>query len=242
MIQQLRSLIVSANQVLVPAFATMQERMSERVGSLYLTSYQVVLYLALPLYSLALVCAPLISRAWIGHYEGVFVFSAILLGIGWFLNTLTAPAYFANLGIGDLRWNLAGHIATGLLNIILGCLLGLLYGGTGVIIALVVSLVLGSGLICLSYHIAHKIPLIALLPREGVKNVMACSIGWISVPILHGTLRIGSRPFVSHCVIILPFLTIVCLSLWFHPMRKRIFANVANELGELRKERSSAPL
>lgn len=104
MVQQFRALIVSANQVLVPAVADLQEKTPEKIESIYLTSYQLLFYLALPLYSLIIVCIPLISELWIGHYERVFVIFGILLAIGWFLNTLNAPAYFANMGTGELRW------------------------------------------------------------------------------------------------------------------------------------------
>lgn len=165
MVGQLRALIVSANQVLVPAVADLQEKKPEKIQSVYLTSYQLLFYLAVPLYFLTVVCIPLISELWIGRHERFFVLFGTLLSIGWFLNTLNVPSYFVYLGTGELRWNVAAQITIALLNAILGFLFGAFYGGTGVVIAWVFSLALGSSIIYLSYHIIHEIPLIELLPR-----------------------------------------------------------------------------
>ena len=153
MVQQFRALVVSANQVLFPAIADLNERDPEKVASVYRTSYQLLFYFSLPLYSLIIVSLPIISAVWIGHYEKIFFSFGVLLTIGWFLNTLSAPAYFVNLGTGDLGWNVGGHVVIGVLNAIFGLLLGIYFGGTGVVIAWVFSLVFGqlSNLFVLSY-------------------------------------------------------------------------------------------
>lgn len=135
MVLQFRALMASANQVLVPAIADLKEKSPEKIQSVYSNSYQLLFYLALPLYSLIIICAPIISELWIGHYEGVFVLFTILLAIGLFLNTLAGPAYFAYLGIGEPRWNVISHITIGLLNAGLGFTMGILFNGIGVVVA-----------------------------------------------------------------------------------------------------------
>jgi len=139
---QFRALIVSASQVLVPVIADINERTPKKIQSIYITSYQLLFYLALPLYSLIIISMPIISDLWMGHYERIFVLFATFLAIGWFLNMLNAPSYFANLGTGELRWNITSHIVMALLNVSLGFLLGFFYGGVGVVIAWVISLAL----------------------------------------------------------------------------------------------------
>ncbi len=52
MIKQFRELIISANQVLVPAIADLKEKTPNKIQSIYLTSYQLIFYLSIPLYSL----------------------------------------------------------------------------------------------------------------------------------------------------------------------------------------------
>ncbi|MQY79372.1 MAG: oligosaccharide flippase family protein, partial [Bacteroidetes bacterium] len=230
MVQQFRALIVSANQVLVPAIAYLKEKTPEKIQSIYLTSYQLLIYLALPLYSLIIVCTPIISDLWIGHYERIFVVFAILLATGWFLNTLSVPAYFASLGIGKLRWNVISHIAIALLNAGLGFTLGMLYDGMGVVIAWVISLALGSSIIYLSYHLTYKIPLIELVPKASRTSIVACLIGILSALLIHHKLNDRFDTVALNSIIILSFSIIVFIPLWLHPMRKRLTGWVTNEL------------
>jgi O-antigen/teichoic acid export membrane protein len=222
MIQQFRALIVSANQVLVPAIADLKEKTPEKIKSVYLDSYQLMFYLALPLYTFIIVSTPIISELWIGRYERVFVLFAMLLSIGWFLNTLNSPAYFANLGIGDLRWNVISHIAIGILNACLGIIMGMSYKGTGVVIAWAFSLASGSSIIYLSYHIKHKIPLIELLPKASNMIFIACILSISLVYIIFLKLNSGFNLIAVNCVIILLFSIVVYILLWIHPMRKRL--------------------
>jgi len=222
MIIQLRNLIVSANQVLIPAIADLKERAPEKIQSIYQSSYQLLFYLALPLYSLLIISIPIISDLWIGHYKKIFVFFGTSLAIGWFLNTLNAPAYFTNLGIGELRWNVISHITTGLLNAGLGFLLGIFYGGMGVVIAWVISLALGSSIVYLSYHIRHKVPLIELVPKANRIIIIMCLIGIFSSFIIHHNFFGSFNTIALYGIIILLFSMIVFPSLWSNPMRKRL--------------------
>ena len=230
MVQQFRALIVSANQVLVPAIADLEEKTPEKIQSVYLTSYQLLFYFVLPLYSLIIVCTPIISELWIGHYERVFVIFGTLLAIGWFLNILAAPAYFVYLGTGELRWNVVSHIAIGLLNASLGFLLGVFYNGIGVVVAWVFSLALGSSIIYLSYHMRHKIPLIELLPKESRTIILSCLIGLLSTLTIRHKLNDIFDTIVLNSMILSLFSIIVFVPLWFHPMRKRLMGWVADEL------------
>jgi len=230
MIHQFRTLIVSANQVLVPAIADLKERTPEKIQSIYLTSYQLHFYLALPLYSLIIISIPIISELWIGHYEKMFVLFGLLLAIGWFLKTLNAPAYFANLGTGELRWNVISHIVLALLNVGLGFLLGFFYGGMGVVVAWVISLILGSSIICLSYHIKHKIPLSELLPKTSKLIIVTCLICTISILIIQNKLDYSLNPIALNGLIILVFLMVLFIPIWLHPMRKRLVGWINHEL------------
>jgi len=232
MILQCRALIVSANQVLVPTIADLKERSPEKIQSIYLSSYQLLFYLALPLYSLIIISTAIISDLWIGHYERIFILFGTLLAIGWFLNTLNAPAYFANLGTGELRWNVTSHIVIALLNVGLGFLLGFFYGGTGVVVARVISLALGSSIIYLSYHVRHKIPLIELLPKTSKLIIIACLIGIISTLTIQNKLDHSLNPIALTGSMIFFFSIIVIIPFWLHPMRKRLMGWVINELFE----------
>jgi O-antigen/teichoic acid export membrane protein len=225
MVQHFRSLIVSANQVLVPAIADLNERMSEKIHSLYIISYQLLFYLSLPMYSLIIISSPAISKIWIGNYEYNFIIFVILLSIGWFLNTLNAPAFFSFMGVGYLRWNVISQISVGLLNVGLGLLMGILYNGIGVIVAWVISLALGSSIVYFSYHIKHHIPLKYLLPRDNIPIIIVCLVGLLSMLIIHNNFNnYFSNNFIFDGIIILFFSITILIFIWLHPMRKRMMS------------------
>jgi len=222
MIKQFRALIISANQVLIPVIADLKEKTPRKIQSVYLTSYNLIFYLALPLFSLIIVSMPIVSELWIGHQERIFVLFGILLAIGWFLNILNAPAQFANLGTGELRWNIISNIVIALLNVVFGFLLGILYNGIGVVLAWIIALSFGSSIVYLSYHIRHKIPLIELVPKSSRMIIITCLIGIFSSFIIHRIFFSKINIIASNGIILLLFSVIVFLVLWSHPMRKQL--------------------
>ena len=230
MIQQFRALIVSANQVVVPAIADLQENSPAKIKEVYLTLYRLLFYLALPLYSLIIITTPIISKLWIGHYEDVFILFSTLLAVDWFINTLGAPAYFANLGIGELRWNTVGHLTIGILNLGLGLGLGGSYGGKGVVVAFVLSLVIGSVIIPLSYHLKYEISLAKLLPREQLNMFLACIISIVISVLIYRYLSNRVNPFLTASTLIVTLLTIIGFSDLPYPLRKPLRGCIASEL------------
>ena len=157
MVIQIRALLVNAYQVLVPFISALQEKDPQSIKAVYSNSLNLLIYFSFPTYSVLVALLPLISKVWIGHYEGNFVLISVLLTIGWFSTTLNAPAYFANMGLGDLRWNLLSQLIIGMVNGLLGIILGSLFGGIGVMIALVFALSLGGLLLLISFNNRHGI-------------------------------------------------------------------------------------
>lgn len=157
LIQLFRSLIVNANQVLVPTFANLNQLLPHKVSELYFKSSRLVTFLALPGFGLLAICAPLVSELWVGQYETVFVWSIILLSFGWLINTLTVPAYFASLGTGEMGINVLSHLVTTLLNLLLGLSLGYAWGGLGVVAGWAISLAIGGLLLDVLYCRRHSI-------------------------------------------------------------------------------------
>lgn len=230
MILQLRALIVSANQVLVPAIANLHETIPNKIRNIYSTSYQLLFYLSLPLYTLIIITAPIISEIWIGHYEKVFIIFSTLLSAGWFLNTLNAPAYFSNLGTGELRWNVIGHISIAILNVVLGGILGLLFGGYGVVTGSIIALSIGSSIIYLTYHLKNKIPFSDLIPKASRLILFTCIFGIIINIITQIKFKVTINSMIINYFIIFIFTAILFIFLWIHPMRKRLMWWISNDL------------
>ncbi len=230
MLMQFRMLLVSANQVLVPTVADLQEKNPNIIQNVYKDNYRLIFYIALPFYSIIIAFTPLISEIWIGHYEAIFVIFSVLIAVNLFINTLSVPAYFSYLGIGELKWNTFGHVITAIMNAILGIMVGYIFEGIGVVIAWILSSLTGSLTIAISYHYRHKIPLGELFPRESIKVAIACLTAVSSAFLLYHRLNHTFADIAIMSITILVFSIIVFIPLWLHPMRKRLMGWVNNEL------------
>jgi len=228
MIMQLRGLPIAANQVLVPAIAELVEKDPEVIGKIYRDSYRLLFYVTLPIFSAVIAFTPLISELWIGHFERIFVLFATMLAVGWFLNTLTTPVYFSNLGTGELYWNTIGYLTIAILNLALGVVLGSFFGGIGVVIAWVCSLVIGSLVIPISYHIKYKISMLELVPMENSGVGVASMTGLFISFLLYHQMVNHLTPLILATIVALVFSAILIMPVWSHPMRKRTFGWISN--------------
>jgi len=226
MVSQFRALIASANQVVVPKVAALQENNPKEVEGIYLYSYKIVFFLALPLYLGMIVALPLISEVWIGRFEEEFVWYSVLLALGYWLNTLVGPAYFVNLGTGRLRWNTWAHIVIAVLNLTLGYAFGIIFGGVGVVFGYVLALTIGSSLIILSYHRDNSIAFATLFPRESLLLFIVCCfgllLGFSAVYLMQDVFSGFSKYWLAP----LMFMMVVVLPCWVHPMRVKISSKI----------------
>ena len=230
MIKQLRALIVSANKVLVPAIANLQERNPNFVQKIYKDNYDLMLYIALPFFSIIIIVIPLISKIWLGHYEAVFVIFSFLLAMNSFINILSVPAYFSYLGIGELKWNTLGHVTIAIANLGLGFVFGYFYGGIAVVIAWILSSIIGSVIIAVSYHFRYKIPLSELIPTQNRKIVIACMFSiFVTFLLYHQFGRYFNFITLTTFILLVSFAIIIPF-IWYHPMRKRLISLFTNEL------------
>jgi O-antigen/teichoic acid export membrane protein len=144
LVVQARSLLVSANQVVTPYYARLQSSDASRLGAVYLQNLRVVAVTGRVLFALVIAAAPLLSWFWIGHLETQFLWFLVMLSVGWFVNTLAAPAYFANLGIANMAPNVRGHFAIVLGIVVCSVALGKVSVPYGSAAAWPIGLVLGS--------------------------------------------------------------------------------------------------
>lgn len=222
MVLQFRALIISANQAIVPAVADLHEKDAASITTLYRNAYSLLIYLSVPLYAGMMTFIPVISQLWIGRYEGSFVLFSFLLSAGWFVNTLCGPAYFANLGIGDLTWNTAAHVAIGVMNVGLGYVCGRLYGGEAVVVAYVAAFVIGSSIIPLMYHRTYALPFGELFPRDIIPLAAACAAGSLTGLLIY---RYASARYglgLTAGMMAVSFAALTAGAVWTHPTRERL--------------------
>ena len=219
MVFQLRALFVAAHQAVVPAIAAMYERQADAVSQVYTTSFRLLVVLILTTVPLLIALLPVISVAWLGSHEPAFISFSVILSVGWFLNVLSNPAYFAYLGIGKLRWNVAGHAVMSVINLFLGYVLGRRFGGTGVVIGLTAALLSGSLLVVVAYHREYQVKLRNVIQTPSLILGAASLLGLVVASLCYAL----PIPLWGKCVLVLlGFAAVLSASLYQHPMRRQI--------------------
>ncbi len=112
LVMRMRGLIVESNRVVVPILAGM-EQLGREARRLYAKNFSYLLFLLTPLFAILASIIPAISEGWLGTYQPQFVVMGCSLTAAWYLNSVTAPAYFAYMGQGRLRWLTASHLILG---------------------------------------------------------------------------------------------------------------------------------
>lgn len=214
-----RSVIVSANQAVVPHVATLMETAPERIIGFYQTNLRVLVLFSLPTFSLIVAYAGDISWLLMGQRRHEFINLVLLLSIAWGGNTLSAPAYFFNMGSGYVGWNALSHALMGLLNLILGIYLGSLYGAIGVALAFAIALISGSGMLIVVFNARNHTKQNPEFLRENVWLLGAC------LAVIGFTWRVSETPLSDNSAItigtwLLPLLVLGGAA-WLHPMRRQ---------------------
>ena len=226
MVMQIRSLLVAANQVMVPVITTQQERTPTHIPDTYKRCYDIMSYLSIPMFSFLLVITPLISEVWIGRYEPTFVLFAVLLVASWMMNTFTVPAYLAFVGTGQLRWNTLSHILVGLTNLILGYMLGHMFGSIGVIVGTCLSILAGSLMTLLTFHAEHQVDLQGLVTRDSRALLMWAIFGVGGGLLMYYFLNDAVALWIVMILVCGLFAGVIGPTMWRHQIRTFLFDGV----------------
>lgn len=227
MVLQLRTLLVSANQVLVPVIASAHEHDAKYTTGIYHKSYRVTFFVAAPYFCAVIALAPFISIAWVGRYETVFVATSVMLSIAWWINTLSSPAYFQALGVGVLRWVVASYVIIAIINITVGYGLGVVQGGDGPILAWAIALSVGSLWIIMAHVNANSIPLKTLLPRESLPLLVA---SLVVAGASHGVYRGIESVYLALIVILAAAFIGVLPFVVLHPIGRAVLQYVLSKI------------
>jgi len=234
-VQLFRALLVNANQVMVPTFARLNQLDPKNILNIYLASYRLIFYLAVPGFSLLAISAPLVSELWVGYNEPVFVSAVVILCIGWLVNVLGVPAYHAGMGTGHMKDNVIAHVTDAVTNIIAILVVGRLLDGMGVIVARVFAMILGAMLLMYLYHKRNSLALNEAIPESSRLLALLCMIGvtmsyllWQWLPgaqaflALLGPLSDSELHGIMSAITILFFVLLVGIPMWNHPVRRQL--------------------
>ena len=173
LVTQLRGLIVSANQVIIPVVAEAKETNEDYVKKLYIKTFSIVLLFDIILITGIIISAPIVSLLWIGEIVPFFLFAVVLNSLVAFINICSNPAYFSYLGEGKLNWLIYSYLAITIINPILCYFLGVHFGGYGVILGWNVAFLIGSLLVLFSYQQENNILWKSLLLKNDVFFVIS---------------------------------------------------------------------
>jgi O-antigen/teichoic acid export membrane protein len=141
---QLRAPLVAACQVVLPAVAATSPADRTALRGLYERAMGRLRPLSLLAFGALFLAWPVVSWLLLGKVDNFLVGTGLLLTLAWFVNTLSAPAYFTLLGQGSARWNLLGHLVTALLTATLCGALGKVFAGIGVAVGYALAVAIGS--------------------------------------------------------------------------------------------------
>jgi O-antigen/teichoic acid export membrane protein len=202
---------------------------------MYLSSYRLIFYLAVPGFSLLAISAPLVSELWVGYYEPVFVSAVIMLCIGWLINILGVPAYYSGMGTGHMKDNVIAPVTVAVTNIIAILVVGRLLDGMGVVVARVFAMILGAMLLMYLYHKRNSVALNEAIPESSRLLALLCVIGvtmsyllWQWLPGLQvlvaplGPLSVSLVHGIVNVIMILFFVLLVGNPMWNHPVRRQL--------------------
>jgi O-antigen/teichoic acid export membrane protein len=223
-----RNVIVAANQAIVPHVASLAEAEPGRIGQLYRENMSALIYVSLPAFALLFAWAGGFSWLLTGAYHGEFVFLIGMLSVAWVVNIFCGPAYFSNMGSGQVGWNALAHLIMGVLNAGLGWVLGSIYGAQGVAMAYAIALIAGSVILIGVYQHRNGVDWRSLFGREQLGLFAACTIA-----IVFGVVAPLRLPIVSSAAVAVGMLLPVVLlgsAAWFHPMRDRLLGQLRSGL------------
>lgn len=172
LVTQLRGLIVSANQVIIPVVAEAKETNESYVKELYVKTFSIVLLFDIVLITGIIITAPIVSFLWIGKIVPFFMFAVVLNSVVAFVNICSNPAYFSYLGEGKLNWLIYSYLVITILNPLLGYFLGVAFNGFGVVVAWNIAFLIGSLLVLFSFQYANLISWKSLLSSNDLWLVL----------------------------------------------------------------------
>lgn len=224
-----RSIIIAANQAIIPKVASITDAMEYEISKMYITNIRILVFITVPIFTFLIFFGGTLSNLILGSYHKDFIFFLNLSAIAWCCNTLSVAAYFINIGSGNILMNTKAHILMGLINITLGWKMGEYYGANGVILAYAISLIVGSIYLVLKFQYRNNILFKDLDIKELNRLLILCII-LSSTQYFLNNINLNSLVEISKINIISLILIIyIIYIIWINPLRKYLWHYTFNE-------------
>ena len=137
-------LITQTNNVLIPAMSQLSVHEKDKMRDLYRSANRVVWLSSVILFAGLAAGLPAIESLWLDESGTPFVTYGLMLCVAQSVSVMASPSYSLGLGVGIVRWNIIGIGLQFALNVVLGSVLGMLYGAIGVVAGVMLAIILGN--------------------------------------------------------------------------------------------------
>lgn len=185
LINQVRALIINANQVMIPVVAQASHSGMNAVINLYQKTMSATLLVNVPAICAVISFSSFISVLWIGHIEQAFIYPLVVLSVTMFFNIMCGPAYYSSLGQGKLNLLVYIHLLMAAMNIGLGLLLGHLFGADGIIVSWGITFSTGSLLLIIYFQRAMLINFMRIFSRADWTLLFVAIIFTVSAVVIN---------------------------------------------------------
>jgi len=169
LIGQIRSVIVSANQVMVPHYAMLNATNPGMLAGAVRANFQLLIKGSSVVFSLLSVSLFLISKLWTGVIDLEFIKISMILIIGAFANVLNGAVYFKNMATNSLTNNVKGWFTIVIVTITGGVFGGIAFGVTGVVVSISAGLIAGTIVTTVAYMRSTRMSLRSLGSNSSIR-------------------------------------------------------------------------
>jgi|GEM_PF-2318100 len=138
-----RNTVVTGLFASLPVLTNMLTNSSSEAKAFYVASQSKVNKAMLFVLAFVVAVSPLVSWVWIGDINQQFIVFVLLVGAGYWVNTRGATAYNLGMATGRMRNNILCAFVMILSLLLFGSVLPHVFGVYGVVVAVLVSLVVG---------------------------------------------------------------------------------------------------
>lgn len=156
LVSQVRGVVVGATQSLIPILIEKESAEYDEWLRFYKKTFQRVFLFSLIFMSGLILFSNFVSVIWIGHDENTFNMNVLILAISTFVNLIATPAYFSFMAEGRLKYLIISHLLASFVNVFFGFILGLYFGGNGIIIATGCAFFFSTFIVVKYFHRFHK--------------------------------------------------------------------------------------
>lgn len=218
---RVRSLLVSAMQALIPTVADRHERSPQQVVDLYRQMMPTAFLTATPIFALVNLAAPALSLLVFSVIDPFLIWIVLIIGLGYYLNTLSTVAYTIFLGVGRLRWNIVGWVIQPVGLLASALVFGSALTGIGVLVVRAVLQVAGGALAVIGFYRDYQLQPSWVFPAK-----QRGLVGVYLLALLAGGSTAVWRDWTVTTVTYALSALLILAALWRHPDRAALQARL----------------